>query len=76
MMDIFIAGGGPYGKAIKAGPIFDDQGRMFLVALRDVKIGEAFAADAFVRPDFSRPRVGEAYTDAARFWNGWVNFSQ
>lgn len=68
--------GGPYGKDVKAGPIFDEDGEFFLLALRDVSLGELDADDAFVYPDFSRPKVGECETKAAKFWYGWIDFSQ
>lgn len=73
---IAIVRGGPHGKNVKAGPIFDENGDLFLVALRNVRKGELNAADAFVYPDFSRPKENEQGTKAAAFWWGWVPFSQ
>lgn len=68
--------GGPFGKDVKAGPIFKPGGDMILLALRDVALGDAGAADALIRPDFSRVPLGEKGTDAANFWWGWVDFYQ
>ena len=67
---------GPHAMDVKAGPIYDESGQMFLVALRDVFLGEMRAASAFVKPDFSRPKIGETNTKAAQFWAGKLQFHQ
>lgn len=74
-VSLAVIHGGPHGKDVKAGPIFDENGEMFLLALRDVQLGDPLAADAFVYPDFSRPEVGKT-GKAGDFWWGFVPFSQ
>jgi len=66
----------PYGRDVKAGPIFTTDGDFALLALRDVAYGEEHPTDAFVHPDFSRPKIGETGTFAAAFWHGLFDFTQ